>query len=161
MIKMKVPEWFAKVGTMTDNKLARQEQLDVPMVSAVRKALGVPMYRNLRFSLKRKLKPTERWNRYLRLRQQKVPKELWANALGFHDTRLFTAHEQLEEWLYCRRKKLHFNPRWPKKPSNVKKKRHYRIKSAKEKKLKQQPRGEAAPDTAERIDDSFEPGDVD
>ena len=158
---MNVPDWFALVGTMQDGKVATQAGVDVDMVRYVRTALGIPPFRHLRLQLKRTLQPKERWERYLRLRQQKVPKELWANALGFQDTDLFTAQELLKEWLYCRRKGLHFNPRWPHEPSNAKKKARFRVKGAKNRKLKRQPQGEAAPDTAERIDDSFEPGEID
>jgi hypothetical protein len=159
MIKMDVPEWFGKLGSMTDIRIARKYDVDVTMVHYVRNALGIRPYRVIRSRLKQLLPPGERWNRYLRLRRQKIPKATWPYALGFQDTEIFSARDQMDEWLYCRRKGKRYNIRWPKKPENIKKLFNYRAKS-KSIKFRQIPRGQASPGIADCDDLSFEPGDV-
>jgi len=152
---MKVPHWFELLGSKYDKTLAKELDVPIAHIAGVRGALGIQSYRQERLK-SGYLLPAIRWKKYLRLRRQKIPQEFWPSALGFIPKHGLTAAECMEEWLFCNRKGLYYNPRFAQKPRLRRK--VYKAKASHRK--HQAPKGDASLDLAERDDETFNVGDV-
>ena len=154
-VEMKVPEWFEQLGTRYDSTIGREFDIPALWVSSCRKALGIESY----YFMKKKtgtLRKSARVKKYNRLRNMKIPRSAWADALGFVHRAGLTPNECLEEWLHCYKKGLHYNPNFPRKW-----KLRQKVNKAKAgMRLHRAPVGDPSDDLVDRDDESFNVGDV-
>ena len=101
-MKMEVPDWFARLGSVPDKDIAVEEGIPRPTVTIVRQALHIKPWTQSR-------RDDRTWAKVQELVASGLPRHMWPPQLGFEPQGRFTARACMDEWLYCYENELEYD----------------------------------------------------
>ena len=123
-MRLDVPDWFGRVGTVPDDDIASEEGVPRPTVTVVRRALGIRPYTQTKAD-------DHTWAAIQEMTLSGVPRHMWATELGFKPMGRFTAEACMDEWIYCYERDLEYDMERPRiavpKPMDVRPRSKYKI----------------------------------